>query len=220
VTGRLVFADVPHRADPTAWVDPLLVGSNAALYLLNLAVGTSSTVRFREPFVSPETETRGRPVIYLAWHRLNYAMVPALLTLPPAERPTLLMHDGVASRAFSHRSCVWMGFEAFAFRRRSPVSPREQIAQYVRSTGRSILNLPDSGGPYGVVKPGILEVARACNAWLAPFQVTVEPALHVGKTLRHVIPLPFSRVEVRRGPLLDGATATVDECQRAMDALA
>ena len=114
---------------------------------------------------------------------------------------------------------MWLGFEAFVFRRRSTVTPRQQIADYVRTTGRPILNLPDSGGPYGVMKPGILEVARACNARIVPFQVTARPTVSVGRTLKHVIPLPYCRIEVRRGAPLDG-TATVDECQRALDALA
>jgi len=108
---------------------------------------------------------------------------------------------------------------AFVFRRNSNASPREQIAAYIRSTGRPILNLPDSGGPYGVVKPGILEVARACDARLVPFQVTAKPALSVGKKLQHVIPLPYCRIDVRRGVPLSGHSS-VDDCQRALDALA
>jgi lysophospholipid acyltransferase (LPLAT)-like uncharacterized protein len=105
------------------------------------------------------------------------------------------------------------------FRRRSPVSARAQIIDYVRRTGRPILNLPDSGGPYGVVKPGILEVARACDAWLVPFVVDARPAAVLGATLAHVIPLPYCRIDVRRGELLDGRASALD-CQRALDALA
>ena len=81
------------------------------------------------------------------------------------------------------------------------------------------MNLPDSGGPYGKMKPGILEVARACGAALVPFQVTASPSVVLGKKLRHVMPVPYCRIDVRRGELLDG-DATVDECQRALDALA
>lgn len=83
----------------------------------------------------------------------------------------------------------------------------------------SILNLPDSGGPYGRMKPGILEVARASNARLVPFLVTAAPALTLGKKLQHVIPLPACRLDVRRAPPLPG-NATVEDCQRALDGLA
>ncbi|MGZ3429836.1 MAG: hypothetical protein ACXVCV_24465, partial [Polyangia bacterium] len=103
------------------------------------------------------------------------------------------------------------------FRRRSDVAPRAQLIDYMRRSGRSIVNLPDSGGPYGIMKPGILEVARACDALVVPFVVDAHPALALGRTLRHVVPLPFARVTLRRtAPLAD---ATVDDCQRALDAL-
>jgi lysophospholipid acyltransferase (LPLAT)-like uncharacterized protein len=217
--GRLVRADVPHAPDPTRWLDPLLFGSNAAVFGATVAVHRTARITFREPFVPPETEGDDRPLIYVTWHRMNYACTPVFLALPAERRPTLIMHDGLASRAFSHRSAVWGGFECFAFRRRSKVPAREQIAAYVRSTRRPILNLPDSGGPYGVMKPGILEVAKACDARLVPFQVEASPALSLGKTLRHVLPLPFCHLEVRRGPALD-PDSSVETCQHALDALA
>ena len=221
--GRLVYADVPHRPDSTRWLDPLLLASNAALFAANALVNPTAKVVFREPFVPSDAGADAandkRPLIYITWHRLNYVCVPVFLSLPADVRPTLIMHDGVASRALSHHSSVWMGFESFVFRRRSTVSPREQIAHYIRSTGRPTLNLPDSGGPYGVVKPGILEVARACDARLVPFHVSAARVLSVGKTLGHEVPLPYCRIEVRRGHPLDGG-ATVDDCQRALDALA
>lgn len=217
--GRLVYADVPHTPDPTRWLDPLLVGSNATLFALNLAITPTARVVFREPFVPADGAGAKRPLVYVTWHRLNYACTPVFLSLPPEQRPTLIMHDGIASRALSHRSSVWMGFESFVFHRRSSVPPREQIARYVRATGRPILNLPDSGGPYGVMKPGILEVARACDARIVPFQVTATRALAVGRTMKHVVPLPWCRLEVRRREPLE-PDATVDDCQRALDALA
>lgn len=219
MVGRLVYADVPARGARGRWLEPLLWGSNVMLYGWHAVVTPRTEIRFREPLVPEDARTDARPLIYITWHRLNFLSTPVLLSLPAEHRPTLLMHDGVASRAFSHHCTRWMGFEAFVFRLRSSVSPREQIASYVRSTGRPILNLPDSGGPYGVVKPGILEVAKACNARLVPFQVTASRALSVGSKLRHQVPLPGSRLDVRRGAPLD-SDATRDECQRALDALA
>jgi lysophospholipid acyltransferase (LPLAT)-like uncharacterized protein len=81
------------------------------------------------------------------------------------------------------------------------------------------VNLPDSGGPYGVMKPGILEVARACDALVVPFAVAAQPSLTLGRTLRHVVPLPFARVTLRCAAPIAAADATVEDCQRAIDAL-
>jgi hypothetical protein len=214
------WSDAPHRGGVSQrlgrLLDPFLLASNAALYGLFRGVQPTSTVVFREPIVN---EADGdRPIIWITWHRLNYVATPAMLALPERVRPTIICHDGVASRAFSHFSAPWIGLDVFVFRRRSPVSPREQIVKYIRETGRSILNLPDSGGPYGKVKLGILEVARAADARIIPFVVDAKPSARVGKTLEHVIPLPFSRFEVRRGPALD-ASATASDLQDALDAL-
>ncbi len=214
--GQRTYADVPHHPAPKRWLEPVLLGSNAALYTANLLTSPTTKVVFREPFL--QDAESDRPIIYITWHRLNYVSIPIFLALPREARPTLVAHDGVASRAFTHHSAIWIGFDVFVFWRRSSVPAREQIALYIRETRRPILNLPDSGGPYGVMKPGILEVARACNARIVPYQVTSTPTVTVGRTLAHVMPVPFSRLDVRRGPSLDG-TATVDDCQRALDAL-
>lgn len=211
--GRRIQSDVAHVPDPSRVLDPLLLTSNATLYALARAVVPTSRVVFREPFVE-----RGRPAIYVTWHRMNYVATPVFLALASEDRPTMIVHDGAASRAFSHHSLRWLGFDVFQFHRRAKVPPREQIARYVRDTGRSILNLPDSGGPYGKVKPGTLDVARACGACVVPFVAVGSRVLTVGERLEHVIPLPFGRIDVRRGPALDG-TATVDDLQQALDAL-
>jgi len=214
--GRLVHAEVEHAAATPRALEPLFVLSNASLFALHAPALWSARVAFAQPIAPLADAARTRPLVWLAWHRYNFAATAALRALPAALRPTLVMHDGLASRALTHEASAWLGFETFVFRRRSPVSPRAQLVDYMRATGRSIVNLPDSGGPYGVMKPGILEVARACDARIVPFAVAAHPSLTLGRTLRHVVPLPFARVTLCCGAPLD-AGATVDECQRAID---
>ena len=218
--GRLVHAEVEHAAATPRALEPLFVLSNASLFALHAPALWSARVAFAQPIAPLADAARTRPLVWLAWHRYNFAATAALRALPAALRPTLVMHDGLASRALTHEASAWLGFETFVFRRRSPVSPRAQLVDYMRATGRSIVNLPDSGGPYGVMKPGILEVARACDAWVVPFAVAARPSLTLGRTLRHVVPLPFARVVLARGEPIAAADATVEDCQRALDALA
>ncbi|MGZ3441287.1 MAG: hypothetical protein ACXVDD_17325 [Polyangia bacterium] len=215
--GRLVHADVPHAPSTPRVLEPLFLLSNASLFALHAPSMWSARVAFAESIEPLVEAARTRPLVWLSWHRYNFAATAALRALPAAIRPTLVMHDGVASRALTHEASAWLGFETFVFRRRSDVAPRAQLIDYMRRSGRSIVNLPDSGGPYGIMKPGILEVARACDALVVPFVVDAHPALALGRTLRHVVPLPFARVTLRRTPPL--ADATVDDCQRALDAL-
>ena len=186
-----------------------------ALTAFYMAFAPTVRVVFRDELV-PKTD---KPIIYITWHRMNYAATPVFRAVPSRDRPTFIAHNGVASRAFSHQAPVWLGFDVFAFRKGRERSPRDQIIEYIRTTRRPVLNLPDSGGPYGKMKPGILEVARACDAVVVPFIVVSEGAATVGKKMKHVLPMPFSRLEARRGALLDGHASAAD-CQRELDALA
>jgi lysophospholipid acyltransferase (LPLAT)-like uncharacterized protein len=193
-------------------LDALLAPSNAAVFAVNYVAARTARVRFTRP-----AEQLPLCAVYFAWHRYNYAVTPALVRLPPALRPTLVMHDGLASRALTHASSEWLGFERFAFARRSGASPTQQIADYVRRTGRSIFLLPDSGGPYGVVKPGIARIARACDVPAVPVRVRCDRKIVVGRTLRHVLPLPTATIEVDFGDPIAPGDVTVEACQRALE---
>lgn len=216
--GRLIHADVPVEGVPhDARLEPLFWASNVAVYAAHAAAGRTLRARWRE--LPVRAHESGRPVIYLAWHRFNYAAAFVIRELPEEWRPALIMHDGLASRALTHESSTWLGLDAFVFRRRSPVSPRDQIVDFVRRTRRHVFNLPDSGGPYGRMKPGIVEIARECDAILQPIAIQTRGTLTLGRTLRHVVPLPFCTLEAIAGDPLDGRTATAADCQCALDAL-
>ena len=158
-------------------------------------------------------------MVYFTWHRFNFAAALLFRAAPTERRPVLVMPDGLASRALTHESSTWLGFDSFVFHRRAPRSPRQQIIDFVRATGRPILNLPDAGGPYLRVKPGIVEIAVACDAVLQPFIVRSRGVAVVGRTLQHVVPLPFCSLEALPGEPIDPAAATVDRCQRSLDEL-
>jgi hypothetical protein len=155
----------------------------------------------------------------ISWHRYNYVLAAALLHLPEELRPSLLMHDGLASRALTHESSVWAGFEVLAYRRRSAVPPRTQIIEYLRSSHRNLLMLPDAGGPYGKAKPGVVEIARAAEALVLPLSAQVDRAWVLGSSLSHVVPKPGARARILVGELLEGSALRVEDCQEALDRL-
>lgn len=215
--GRLIHADVPHTPPAYApWLEPLGKGTNFALYLLLRGAMVRSRIRWQR---LPERPDGHRPLLYLAWHRYNLALALALRTLPPESRPTLVMHDGWASRALTHELAVWMGFDVFVFHRRSPVSPRQQIADHVRERNVSLLILPDAGGPYGQVKPGSLHVAKTLGARVQPLAVRARGAAVLGRDLRHLVPLPGCELEATCGEPLEPHEATPEVSQHALEAL-
>jgi lysophospholipid acyltransferase (LPLAT)-like uncharacterized protein len=193
-------------------MNALFAISNAAVFAINFPAVRSARVRFETP-----PDALPDRAVLLAWHRFNYALTPALVRMPPARRPTLVMHDGVASRALTHASSEWLGLDRFVFARRGATPPREQIADYVRRSGRSIFLLPDAGAPYGVVKPGVVSIARACAVPVVPVHVRCSRAFVVGRTLRHLVPLPGAEITVRFGDPIPPEDVDVTSCQRALD---
>lgn len=158
------------------------------------------------------------PVIFYAWHRYTWLSYVALRSLPKDLRPVTIAHDGTASRV-TQRAVAWDGHDVLVFRRRGGVAPKEQISAFLRQTRRSILLFPDSGGPYGTLKPGMVAMARATDAWLVPFRVKAKGVWTLGAQLHHRVPMPFCTLEVETGPVTAGRSATVESCQRALDAL-
>jgi len=64
-----------------------------------------------------------------------------------------------------------------------------------------------------------LPAKSAFTPEIVPFVVVTEGVARIGKTMQHVLPMPFARLEARRGALLDGRASAAD-CQRELDALA
>jgi hypothetical protein len=217
--GRLVYAPVPYERASPDWLSPAYFAGNLAVYGLNVLPARTARVRWGDALPALQASQRDawRPILYVAWHRHNYASIPALLALPEALRPTLVMHDGAASRALTHASSAWIGFDALVYRRRSPVSPRQQMIDYVLREQRHLFVLPDAGGPYLRMKPGVLEIAARTRALVQPLAFRCRPSVTVGRRLRHVLPLPFATIDVHAGPLLEDPTA--EACQDALVAL-
>lgn len=222
MSGRLVFPDIPHeRPAYSPWLDPLCKVTNGVVYGLTRALGSWTRFDWHPPLATrlEDERCRTRPVLMIAWHRFNYVLAAALLKVPAELRPSLLMHDGLASRALTHESSVWAGFEVFAYRRRAATPPRAQIVEYLRTSQRSLLMLPDAGGPYGKVKPGVVEIARATEALVLPLSVRLDRAWRLGSSLNHVVPRPGAQARILVGDLLEGATVRVEDCQEALERL-
>jgi lysophospholipid acyltransferase (LPLAT)-like uncharacterized protein len=109
------------------------------------------------------------------------------------------------------------GYHLWIYRRKSPIPPKQQIIEMVRARGCNIGLFADAGGPYGRVKPGLPEIARATNAWLVPLIVRGRPVIGIRRPWRYVFPLPFCTLTANRGDPIDGQEATVDRCQEALD---
>jgi hypothetical protein len=118
------------------------------------------------------------------------------------------------------QSAAWYDFPVCVYRRRSPIPPKAQIVNLLKTERPVIGVFPDSGGPDGDIRPGFLEVARAAEALLVPMAWHARPVLAVRPApRRYCLPVPFSSIRARYGQPIDGVHATADLCRSALEAL-
>jgi lysophospholipid acyltransferase (LPLAT)-like uncharacterized protein len=177
------------------------------------------TVRIRwEPHLDGLTrliQSTGKPLIFYSWHAYEPITLCAFRDVPPELMPTGIGHDGLLSRMLQQATARF-GFRLWIYRRNSPIPPRQQIIEMVQARGCHIGLFADAGGPYGRVKPGLPEIARATGAWLVPLIVRGHPVIEFTRPWHYVFPLPFCNVFASHGDPIDGREATVDRCQEAL----
>ncbi|NNF29518.1 MAG: hypothetical protein HKN73_19995 [Gemmatimonadetes bacterium] len=161
---------------------------------------------------------RTRTVIFYSWHVYEIPVLCAIWDLPRDVRPTGIGHDGLLSR-WLQQATAWLGVPVWVYRRRSPVRPGQQLADFLNDAEvpRIVGLFTDAGGPYGEAKAGLLRVARATNAVLIPVAVDIKPAPMMRWPASYLLPLPFGRAVVHYGEPLDGAKASASEVRAALD---
>jgi len=217
--GTINYSGVPHE---DRWYDRAATPLVAAC---NLAVSAWIYPSFRTARTSwnPDLESltriaseRSKPIIYYSWHVYELLSVCAFQEFPSDIRPMPIGHDGVLSRMLQH-STAWFGYSIWVYRRRSSVRVRDQLIDFLKSGSHGVGLFADSGGPDGIVRPGLPEVARESEAMLVPFALKARPMLMLQWPKKFGFPLPFSSIEVFWGQPFLGSTATVENCQKALD---
>jgi lysophospholipid acyltransferase (LPLAT)-like uncharacterized protein len=164
------------------------------------------------------TRSSARSLIFYSWHAYEPVAMCAFRDVSFDFMPTVIGHDGLLSRMVQQASAR-LGYRMWVYRRASPVPPRQQIIEMVKDRRCNIGLFADSGGPYGRVKPGLPEIARATGAWLVPLVVRGRPVITIKRPCHFVFPLPFCSLTARIGEPIDGREATIDLCEEALDNL-
>lgn len=219
-TSGLSHAEVPHRRP---WhkpiFEPVVLASNLVLWSWVWPAWKTATTAWDPPLAELERlQHQGRPLIFFTWHAYEAVGVFAFRDLPPSIRPIAIGHDGTKSRMLQ-RGFHWLGVDIWVYRRRSPVTPKQQIINLLRAQAPHIALAADAGGPYGRVRPSLTELAQAGDAFLMPFVVTGERIVRLRWPRRYLLPLPYCRLQFHFAPPLDGRHASPDDCQAALDGL-
>ena len=217
--GTIYYSEVIHE---DRWYHRVSAPIVAAC---NLAVAAWIYPCLRASIVSwnPDLESllrvvraRSKPIIYYSLHEYELLAVCAYRNHPPDVRPMPIGHDGILSRILQH-STAWFGYSIWVYRRQSTVRPKDQIVDFLRSGPHVVGLFADSGGPDGIVRPGLPEVARRSEAMLIPFAISARPAVMLALPKKFTFPLPSSSIEVYWGEPIDGNNASVENCQKAID---
>lgn len=172
------------------------------------AIGATWRVRVEgpDPFARAE-----RPALGALWHRSVFAAAYQF-----RDRNAVV----IVSRS---RDGDWI--EALLSRLGYAPSPRgsssrggagalRQQIRIAQETGVGALLCDGPRGPAGVAKPGVLLLARACQAPLWPVAFAARPALRLGSWDRMLLPLPFARVLCAYGaPIVVPRHARADELE-------
>jgi hypothetical protein len=216
------FSDAPHqRSLLDVCLEPLVYAANVAVACSLYPAWRTARIRW-EPDPAQLMrlfKERSRPIMCFAWHAYELNSLCAFRDFPRDVVPVAIGHDGPQSRALQ-QAAAWFDFPVWAYRRRSPVPPKDQIINLLKAERPVIGVFVDAGGPDGQVRQGFLDVARAAEALLVPLVWHARPALVLRLPhRRYCFPTPFARVTAYHGQPIDGISATPDACRDALRAL-
>lgn len=219
--GRLVHLHPTHPgAVDTVVLDPLLFLTNCAFAACMLPYLSTAVVRWERPpsRLFERAAAEDRPLIYYTWHAYTWLSVAAFREFPGWAVPAILAHDGWRSR-LNQRAYAWFGFPVWVYGRHSSIRPKKQIADALVNHGGHLALAADSGGPYGRVKKGLLDIAQASRSLLVPLIFRGHRVVRLRRPVTHYVPLPFCSLVVHDGEPLDAQRIGITECQEAMDRL-
>ena len=181
-----------------AWAARLL-GRLMATYIWLVA----QTARFSGPPIN-----QGQ-VILAVWHETNLAAAITVWKLRQDKQPVVFSTRGFRGivmnsmlRTFGAR-VVTLPDEGTATRAEAASLTRE-MARLGRSGASLVISCDGPFGPHRVAKPGVAIVAREAALPIQPWAIAARPPLRFnGRWDRMILPLPFGRLRVIEGAMIE-----------------
>ncbi|MCX5833282.1 MAG: lysophospholipid acyltransferase family protein [Deltaproteobacteria bacterium] len=87
----------------------------------------------------------------------------------------------------------------------------KEMIGHLKRSGLAAHVVDGPRGPAGVIKEGVVSLARATGAVVVPVYVTSDRAWYFNSWDRFILPKPFARVNLRFGQMLDLSSGESDE---------
>ena len=157
------------------------------------------------------------PTVFTFWHGQQLAVLAAARRMRlPATRQLMAMisrsRDGQLQRGVMHRFGIRAAVGSSS---RGGATAQRTLIRWLQSGADAVFAVDGPRGPYRRAKPGALQAAREGAAALVPIGCHAERAVRLGAWDRFEIPLPFSRVRIVIGDVVQGSGA--DALTRAIE---
>ncbi|MBU0629377.1 MAG: DUF374 domain-containing protein [Candidatus Margulisbacteria bacterium] len=165
------------------------------------------TIRYDIPW-RERFEKRGENVIFAVWHQATFVM----FYLYRFRRVVLLVSSEPRGRVLA-QCARWLGYEIIAvnFQRDKLATARAmgKMIKLIKEGYDAVVAVDGPSGPPFAVKPGVFFLAEKAGVPIVP--VGLFSPLHIKlfwRWDRYIIPFPFSRSRIRKGPMLLPGTGT------------
>jgi len=170
------------------------------------------TFRFRIENEKPWIEylQGGGRVLLCGWHQQFFAAILHFKTYS-AYRPSLMISqskDGDIIAGIAEKS-GWHAVRGSSSRNGGRAL-REMVEQLERS-GLAAHIVDGPTGPPGIIKAGVVSMARSTGAVIVPFYTSADRAWYFHSWDRFMLPKPFARVHLKFGDMLDFSAGENDE---------
>ncbi|HEY7527443.1 MAG TPA: hypothetical protein VIA82_11495 [Candidatus Limnocylindria bacterium] len=189
----------PHREDPVrhAWLARVF-GRCMAAYVALVA----RTCRISGPPVTQEQ------AIFAIWHESNLVAAIAAWKLRRDKHPVVFSTRGFRGIVMNTMlaafgaDVVTLPDEGAASRGEATSLSRE-LARFGREGRSLVVSCDGPFGPYRVVKPGVLIVARESEVPIQPWAVASRPPVRLNRRWdRMILALPFGRLRIYEGAVM------------------
>lgn len=186
-----------------------IVGTKAfRLFLYHFIRLYSSTFRLRVENEKPWMEhlARGGRVVLCTWHQQFFPAIRHFQTYGPF-KPALMISqsaDGEIIADVARRS-GWHAVRGSSSRN-GRAALKEMVGR-LRESGMAGHIVDGPKGPAGIVKAGVIQLARAADAVIVPFYTSADRAWYFSSWDRFFLPKPFARVVISFGEIIETAAA-------------
>jgi lysophospholipid acyltransferase (LPLAT)-like uncharacterized protein len=152
----------------------------------------------------------GGTVLLCCWHQQFFAAIRPFKAYA-THHPALMIsqsHDGDIIAAIAEKT-GWHAVRGSSSR--DGGRALKEMVEHLKGSGLAAHVVDGPRGPAGVVKAGVVSLARATGALVVPTYATADRAWYFNSWDRFMLPKPFARVHLRFGAMMDLGSGTSGE---------